>query len=68
MTKTLQKRYKGYKTKLYKIQKMVFVPIHAQRWKTTLCFSQDICNFTAEGRAKIHNNLKAIDKNVLLTS
>lgn len=39
MTKTLQKRYKGCKAKLYKIQDMVFVPIHAQRHKTNLCFS-----------------------------
>jgi RNA-directed DNA polymerase len=65
MTKTLQKRYKGYKAKLFKIQNMVFVPIHAQRWKKTLGFSQVICNFTAEGRAKIHNSLKAIDKSML---
>ena len=54
MTKTLQKRYKGYKPKLYKIQNMVFVPIYAQRHKTNLCFSQDTCNYTAEGREKIH--------------
>lgn len=65
MSKTLQKRYKGYKARLFKIQEMVFVPIHAQRWKTTLCFSQTTCNFTAEGRAKIHNSLKAIDKTTL---
>ena len=65
MTKTLQKRYKGYKSKLYKIQNMVFVPIYAQRHKTNLCFSQDICNYTADGREKIHNNLKAINKSVL---
>lgn len=65
MTKTLQKRYKGCKAKLYKIQDMVFVPIHAQRHKTNLCFSQDICNYTADGRTKIHDNLKAIKKNVL---
>ena len=65
MTKTLQKRYKGYKAKLFKIQQMVFVPIHAQRWKNTLCFSQTTCNFSAEGRAKIHNSLKAIDKTML---
>ena len=65
MTSTLQKRYKGYKPKYYKIQNMVFVPIYAQRHKTNLCFSQDICNYTAEGRAKIHKNLKAINKNVL---
>jgi len=65
MTKTLQGRYKGYKAKLYKIQDMVFVPIHAQRWRKTLGFSQVICNFTVEGRAKIHNSLKAIDKSTL---
>jgi RNA-directed DNA polymerase len=65
MTKTLQNRYKGYKAKLYKVQKMVFVPIHAQRWKKTFSFSQTTCNFTAQGRAKIHNNLKAIDKTML---
>ena len=65
MTKTLQKRYKGYESKLFKIQQMVFVPIHAQRWKLPHCFSQTICNFTAEGRAKIHNSLKAIDRNIL---
>jgi RNA-directed DNA polymerase len=65
MTKTLQKRYKGYKAILFKIKQMVFVPIHAQRWKNTLCFSQTTCNFSAEGRAKIHNSLKAIDKTML---
>jgi RNA-directed DNA polymerase len=65
MTSSLQKRYKGCKSRLYKIKNMVFVPIHAQRHKTNLCFSQDICNYTANGRAKIHKNLKAINKNVL---
>ncbi|MDC3414484.1 group II intron reverse transcriptase/maturase [Terrihalobacillus insolitus] len=65
MTKTLQKRYKGYKCKLYKIQNMVFVPIHAQKYKTNLCFPQDTCNYTTEGREKIHKGLKAIKKDVL---
>src|SRR5438309_7506249 len=65
MTKTLQKRYKGYKSQLYKIQTMVFVPIYAQRHKTSLCFSQVTCNHTAEGREKIHKSLKAINKTVL---
>ncbi|WP_462406936.1 group II intron reverse transcriptase/maturase [Gracilibacillus sp. Marseille-QA3620] len=65
LTKTLQKRYEGYKPRLYKIKDMVFVPIHAQRNKVNLCFSQNICNYTAEGRDKIHKNLKAINKHVL---
>lgn len=65
LTSTLQKRYKGYEPQFFKIQQMVFVPIYAQRHKTNLCFSQDVCNYTAEGRAKIHNNLRAINKSVL---
>ena len=65
MTSTLQKRYKGYEPQYYKIQDMVFVPIYAQRHKTNLCFSQDTCNYTAKGREKIHQSLKAINKNVL---
>ena len=65
MTKSLQKRYKGYSPQYFKIQGMVFVPIYAQRHKTNLCFSQDICNYTGDGRAKIHKNLKAINGNVL---
>ena len=31
MTSTLQKRYKGYEPRFYKIREMVFVPIYAQR-------------------------------------
>jgi len=65
MTSTLQKRYRGYEPKYYKIQDMVFVPIYAQRHKTNLCFSQDTCNYTVKGREKIHQSQKAINKNVL---
>lgn len=65
LTKTLQKRYKGYECKLYKIKGMVIVPIHAQRCKVNLNFSQSICNFTTVGRNKIHQSLRAINKQVL---
>ena len=65
MTSTLQKRYKGYNPQYYKIQDMVFVPIYAQRHKTNLCFSQDTSNYTVKGRGKIHQSLKAINKDVL---
>lgn len=33
--------------------------------KQTCVFSQDVCNYTANGREKIHKNLKAINKSVL---
>jgi RNA-directed DNA polymerase len=65
MTSTLQKRYKGYDPQYYKIKDMVFVPIYAQRHKSSLCFSQETCNYTVRGRAKIHNTLKAIDRMIL---
>ncbi len=65
LTKSLQKRYKGYECKLYKIKEMVLVPIHAQRCKINLNFSQTICNYTTEGRNKIHQSLKAINKQTL---
>ena len=44
---------------------MVFVPIHAQRIKQIYAFLKTSCNYTAEGRNKIHKSLKAINKNVL---
>lgn len=66
LTPTLQKRYKGYNPKYYKIQDMVFVPIHAQRYKKVMNFSQDICDYTEIGRNKIHKNQKAINSMVLV--
>lgn len=66
LTKSLQKRYNGYECKLYKIKNMALAPIHAQRCKINLNFSQQtICNYTTEGRNKIHQNLKAINKQML---
>jgi RNA-directed DNA polymerase len=65
MTNTLQKRYKGYDPQYYKIKDMVFVSIYAQRHKTSLCFSQETCNYMVKGRAKIHKILKAIDRVIL---
>ena len=64
-SKSLQKRYKGYECKLYKIKGMVLVPIHAQRCKVNLNFSQTVCNYTTAGRNKIHQNLRAINKQTL---
>ena len=64
--KSLQKRYKGYECKLYKIKEMVLVPIHAQRCKVNLNFSQTIWHHRPPaGRDKIHQNLRAINKQTL---
>lgn len=65
LTKSLQKRYNGYECKLYKIKSMVLAPIHAQRCRINLNFSQTICNYTTEGRSKIHQSQKAITRKIL---
>lgn len=67
LTKSLQKRYTGYECKLYKIKEMALAPIHAQRCRVNLNFSQTICNYTTEGRNKIHHSLKAINRKTLNT-
>lgn len=67
LTKSLQKRYNGYECKLYKIKGMALAPIHAQRCRVNLNFSQTICNYTTEGRSKIHHSLKAINRQTLNT-
>ncbi|MGM0865431.1 MAG: group II intron reverse transcriptase/maturase [Bacillota bacterium] len=64
-SQSLQKRYKGYDCKLFKIKGIVLAPIHAQRYKVNLNFSQAICNYTTVGRDKIHQNLRAINKQTL---
>lgn len=65
MTKTMQKRYKGYNPKMFKIQDMVFVPIHAQKYKKLTNFSQTTSSYTREGREKIHKSLVEINPLVL---
>ncbi|NLP52182.1 group II intron reverse transcriptase/maturase [Bacillus sp. RO1] len=65
MTKTLKKRYGKYKPKLWRIQGMVLVPIYAQRNKPAMNFSQDTCNYTANGRTKIHKGLKCVSRETL---
>lgn len=57
-TKTLKDRYKGYKFSMFKIQGIAFVPVYAQKHKPPLGFTQEICNYTEEGRDKIHKTLK----------
>lgn len=65
ITPTLRSRYKGYNPTWFSIQGMAMVPIYAQKYKKLLNFSPDICNYTVEGRAKIHSNLRLISPLVL---
>ncbi|WP_267378607.1 group II intron reverse transcriptase/maturase [Bacillus sp. GM_Baccil_2] len=64
-TKSMQKRYKGYNWKLFKIDKTGMVPIAAQKHRIVYAFQQNICNYTKTGRDKIHKDLRNISNDVL---
>ena len=57
-SKAFEKYYGNYKLKPRCIQGIPMFPVYGVTAKTPLNFSQDICNFTPQGREKIHNNLK----------
>ncbi len=65
LSKTLYKRYGRYHPKWYKAHDMIIIPIYAWRHKYAIQFNQTICPYTSVGRALIHDNLKAIDQEVL---
>ena len=48
------------------IQKVALYPIHFVQTTAPVCFSQEICNYTPEGRKKIHDNLQNFDYNILM--
>ena len=65
-SKAYQKFYGKCKmTPLY-IQKVALYPIHFVQTTAPVCFSQEICNYTPEGRKKIHDNLQNFDYNILM--
>ena len=51
-------RYKGCNYKRQFVAGYCLYPIHAVKHKNPMGFSQSICNYTVEGRANIHKNLK----------
>lgn len=63
--KAFIKFYGDYKGKITYIRGIALYPIVAVKTKPPMCFSQDICNYTNEGRKKIHNKLQTIDHRVL---
>ncbi|MGG4495532.1 group II intron reverse transcriptase/maturase [Brevibacillus reuszeri] len=70
MSTSQQTRYKDYKgkLKLYSLGGVVFAPIHAQKHKSQMNFSQDICNFTEKGRKLIHKRLMNTAAHLIATT
>ena len=60
-----KKLYGKYKYKMTYIHGIALFPIGGISTKTQLGFSQDICNYTKEGRDKIHKNQQSVDTHIL---
>jgi len=60
-SKTYMEYYGTHKCKAIYITGQALFPIAGIRTKNVMNFSQNICNFTKEGREKIHNSLKGIN-------
>ena len=61
-----EKFYGKCKVKPIFIQGVALFPIHFVQTTPPICFSQSICNYTAEGRKKIHDNLQKISYSTLM--
>ncbi|WP_077831231.1 group II intron reverse transcriptase/maturase [Clostridium beijerinckii] len=57
-TETYKRLYGNYNGKIRTINDITIFPIYGCRTKPPMNFSQDICNYTKQGRDKIHKNLR----------
>ena len=65
MPKAYEKYYGSYNLKPRCIQGIPMYPVFGVTCKTPINFSQDICNFTKEGRIKVHSYLQKVHIDVL---
>ena len=63
---TYQRYYGDYKGIVFYIKSIALFPVSAVRHKPPMCFSQNICNYTAAGRRKIHDNLHCVSDEMLI--
>ena len=57
MSETYKRIYGNYKGKIRTIQNITLFPIYGCKTKPPMCFSQDICNYTVNGRELVHKKL-----------
>ena len=57
LSSTYKRLYGRYNGKLRTIGDITIFPVYGCKTKAPMCFSQDICNYTSEGRELIHKNL-----------
>ena len=64
-SETFMKYYGEYNYKTQYISDIALFPIAGIKTKPPMNFSQDICDYTIGGRAKIHTNLFTVDIRIL---
>ncbi|MGL4760122.1 MAG: group II intron reverse transcriptase/maturase [Sarcina sp.] len=57
-SETYKRLYGNYNGKTRTIQDITIFPIYSCKNKAPMCFTQEICNYTKQGREIIHNNLR----------
>jgi len=64
-TQCYSKYYGGYNLKTIFIEGIAIYPINGVKTKPPMNFSQDICNYTRQGREKIHKNQNSVSPRTL---
>ncbi|WP_366510054.1 HNH endonuclease signature motif containing protein [Clostridium sp. CF011] len=63
--KTYMRYYGNYNLKTYFIRGRPIFPIAGIKTNPTMSFNQDTCNYTEQGRLKIHKNQKCVNAEIL---
>lgn len=65
ITKAYEKFYGKYNYKKWYIAGLILFPIAGIKTSNAMNFKQEICNYTEEGRKRIHDNLREINHKIL---
>ncbi len=64
-SKAFQKFYGEFTGKIFYVAGLALYPVNGVKTSPPMCFSQEICNYTERGRAKIHEMQKAVSPYIL---
>ena len=64
-SKAFQNFYGEFTGKVFYVEKMALYPVNGVKTSPPMCFTQSICNYTQEGRRKIHEMQKSVSPQIL---
>ena len=64
-SKAFQNFYGEVTGKVFYVEKMALYPVNGVKTSPPMCFTQSICNYTQEGRRKIHEMQKSVSPQIL---